>query len=142
MDENKLIELSENWETYIKETNLTQRADEIINQDTYTEDDIRELNKIKREMIKLYAHAMNMGTCWEHNFEIIENDLSKYEGLWVTAQKVEAKLQAEKMYWNYRNLKAMAEWIKAKAKAIESICIQRNVTQKAMRDASMTQDDY
>lgn len=122
-----------------EEKSLSDRADEIILQPAYTDQDIFDLCKIKREMTKLYAQVNDIATCAEHNFEILEHTLPSEWG--VTKEKAKARLNAEEKYGQFRNLKAAAQGIMAKIKAIESICIQYNVTQKGMRDASMTQWD-
>lgn len=133
-------ELPETAQRHKEEMTLTERADAIISQPSYTDDDINELHKIKREMTKLYAHANDMATCAEHNYNLVRASLS-WEGA-VTAQEAIAKKEAEEKYGAFRNIKASAQGIMAKIKAIESICIQYNVTQKGMRDASMTQSDF
>lgn len=123
-----------------EEETLSDRADKIILQNVYTDKDIFDLCKIKRELTKLYWKALDLATWGEHNYNITRASLTGVGA--VTTQENSAKLNAEKKYGSRRGVKAFAQIIKAKIDAINTVCIQYNVTQKGMRDASMTQDDF
>lgn len=131
-------EVSEAIQRHKEEQALTDKADAIIQQPVYTDEDIRLLHKIKREMTKLYAKTVDIATCTEHNFELVENTLADWP---VTAQKVKSRQQAEEQFGSFRNFKAVAQGIYAKIKAIESICIQWNVERKGEYSAAMTQEE-
>lgn len=138
-----ILELPETTQRHKEEMTLTERADAIIAQPSYTDDDIWELHRIKREMSKLYAQANSLWAIAEHNYNITRaKALLRSKEKTDKTKEADAKQVAEDMYWTYRSFNATAQNIRHKIKAIESICIQYNVTQKGMRDASMTQNDF
>lgn len=135
-------ELPETAARYKEEETLSDRADKIIKQKERTDEDVRELHRMKREMSNLYAKANSMGAVAEHNYHITRAEaFLKSQEKTDKAKEADSKLQAEEKYGSYRGFNATAQNIMSKIKAIDSICIQRNVERKAEYGASYTQAD-
>lgn len=135
-------ELPETAQRHKEEETLTDRADKIIEQEAYTDEDIKELHRIKREMSKLYSKANSMWSIAEHNYNITRaKALLESQEKTDKTKEADAKERAENKYWTYRSFNATAQNIMSKIKAIDSICIQWNVERKAEYGASYTQGD-
>ncbi len=126
--------------------NLIEKANLIISQ-PLTDDDVTELQKIKREMAKLYDQAITIA--WMQEAEYNQTRSSKYisikkkakeTGVKYTEAEMEmiAKDEAENKFGEWRTAKAKASWMKAKYEAIRDICVDYYTRQKNTKDASIT----
>ena len=126
--------------------NLIEKANLIISQ-PLTDDDVTELQKIKREMSKLYDQAITIAWIQEADYNQTRSNKYisckkeiKYDGKKYTESEMQmiAKDEAENKFGKRRTAKAKASWMKAKYEAIRDICVDYYTRQKNTRDASIT----
>lgn len=120
---------------------LTEKASEIIMQPSHTDDDILELQRIKRQMTNLYSKTNSLWAEAEEQYNkerarkyvvLMEEKMTQWD------REKSAKHFAEEEYWDYRTIKAKADGMKETIRAIETFCIAYYTKTKAERSAAMT----
>jgi len=132
--------------TLEQNTGLIDEANKLMTT-TPTEDDIMQLQILKRKISNLYSKATLIASSAEYNYN--RTRTQEYNSLRDKAEKANIKVTdsyanniakdvAEKLYWNYRERKATANWIKASITAISEYCIHFYTKEKHTKDAMLT----
>jgi hypothetical protein len=124
---------------------LIDQANKIIEQPAHTDEDITQLQRIKRKMAKLYDEYSSSSWLQEQLYNSVRADVyiktkkkMKENGKKYTENECDfiAKQQAEKQYWEYRTNKARSQSFKAIIEAIKDFCVDYYTRQKNQNDAS------
>jgi len=120
----------------LTESELIQKATEIINQDWHTLEDIKKLSQIRYFLAIHYKRINTDGSVKEglYNWMRAKETVELQNTLPVGKAENQAKSLAEKSYGVYREINANASGIKELMNTIESFVIALQVEQKTINN--------
>lgn len=133
----------------MQEQTLYEQADTIINQKSHTDDDIKDLARIKYKLTRLVRQYDVIANWLEeeynkHRWSAFVEIKRKYKDEWhrITDSEAEryAKDKSEDEYWSYRSSKANVRWMYAEIWAIEQFIITIQSERKAWLQSQKTID--
>lgn len=135
-----------------EEKTLVESAEEIINLPDHVPEDITELQRIRRKMVRVYKStsekAASTEELYEHSRAERYLEIKAWEkrpdGKSYTDRDAEmaAKLEAEKKYWHHRLLKAKSQGMRATIDAVQAFCMDYYTKAKNERDAAMVTEEH
>jgi hypothetical protein len=113
---------------------LINKSTKIIMQDWHTQEDAKELSRIKYFLAIQYKKLNTASSAqeWLYNWLRSEKSLKYCEWNAVTKAEVMWKNDAEIAYWWFREMNAEAQWIDKMIKAIEGFIISLNIENKVL----------